>query len=138
MISIIYTIFVVAILVDTVSFLEKAHGCGPTLMVTIQHDDDDDHRDTCSSKFIASANHLFQRSSSFWSPLHLTLVPAVMKHTPDDKNHDDDTEVVQSVYHLTAPDTTILAVLTTYRNFENETQIGWTSAIDEPSEAIHA
>ena len=118
----------VAILVDTISFMEKTHRCSPTIVMSIRSDND------TGSDSRSSTNHIFQRCSTFWSPLHLTLVPVDVDLLPSV----DTTEAVTvtGVYHLTvkaANDPQELAVLTVSENSEKDRHIAWTSAIHDDS-----
>jgi hypothetical protein len=108
-------------LVDTASFLEKSHHCLPSVVVAVQGDKD------ASSSLAQSTNHLFLVTSSFWSPLHLTLVPVP-------GSRDENTETITGAFHLTVKnkhDTKVLAVLTISENIEKEKHIVWTRALDE-------
>jgi hypothetical protein len=86
-----------------------------------------------SSNKVQSTNHLFLLTSSFWSPLHLTLVPAVLDQKPS--NNDEETETVTGVFHLTIKNTTHdtqkLAVLSISENMEKEKHIVWQSTTKE-------
>ena len=124
------SIYAVAILVDTISFMEKTHRCSPTIVMSIRSDNN------TGSDSLYSTSHIFQRCSTFWSPLHLTLVPVDVDLLPSVGTAETEAVTVTGVYHLTvkaANDPQELAVLTVSENSEKDRHIAWTSAIHDDS-----